>query len=1623
MKGSIVAAALVFLAGAFLSCRELRANPQGGTVAAGSANINSTAPNTLTVDQSSHRVIINWRDFSIGPNEVTKFVQPSSTAEALNRVVTGNPSLLYGTLQANGRVFLINQNGILVGKGAEIDTAGFTASTLDLSDAAFLAGKSLHFSGNSAAAINNLGAITALGGDVFLIAQTVENSGQINAPAGTVGLAAGSDVVLVQRGSERLCVVAGNASAPAAVGVDNAGQIEAASAELKAAGGNIYALAINNDGAVRATGVVNENGHVVLKANGGNIQNSGTLVANNKNGSGGQIVVDGGHNPTSPSTVINSGDVEAQGKATGTKGGTVEILGDDVGLFGNGRVDVSGAAGGGTALIGGGLHGQDPSVSDADRTYIDQDATIAADALSKGNGGTVVVWGNDATAFYGNISAQGGARGGEGGFAEVSGENELIYSGLADLLAPRGATGALLLDPKMITIQTGGPDNISGNEFFTQNPSAAVTIGPDRLIAALNNANVFLQANTDVNINNSVDASGNRAAGTLTVQAGRSIFVADNVAIKVNGGFLARFNDDNATTKYRDPGAGVFSMGTGSSIIAPGRILIIAGGLSADSLGPNTVSANTGDMTLTTLSTTSTKAGDAGGSITLNNNAVAGKNITISGTVTANGADNDAGAGGDGGAITMTATGNLTVNSVTSSGGNGTSGAGGAGGSISLSASGGTLSTLTVGSLLSQGGNSTDAAGGRAGNMTLSANGILNVGAITSTGGNSINDVGGDAGNVSLSGNGGIAVNGLIATQGGTGTSDGSASTITLASQAAITFNNSITASSVSSHSGTTGSGDTTFGAGVQINADSQSYQAGNGTGSATVDLSDNTPAFRNTAGTAEPDAFTYRQDAAMTDANLPDLVQFGGTAPTTYTLETDNGSLTLNAGANVAGSGLILSATGAITFNASLTLASLTSHSGESGLGNTTFGAGVQINADSQSYQAGDGTGSATVDLLGNTPTFQNTAGAAAPDSFTFRQDEAITDANLPVLSQFGGTAPATYTIQSDNGAVTLNAGANVAGSALTLSAAGTITLNASLTLASLDSHSGVSGLGNTTFGAGVQINADSQSYQAGNGTGSATVDLHGNTPMFQNTAGTAAPDSFTFQQDAAIADADLPDLSQFGGTVPATYTIQSDHGAVTLDTGSKVGGSVLTLSASGTLTINDTLNLASLSASGSSIALNGGTITTTGTQTYNSSVTLGNDTVLNGSSVTFKSTVDGSQGLTINGDAVLGGAVGNGTALNSIHVTGTTAMNAQAITTTGAQMYDGAVTLGNDALLISSSGGITFGSTLDGAHQLALAARAGTLTLSGAVGGSTPLTQLDIESANTTVLNADISTSVFSIQSPSIFTGPRVIRADSMNIGDTMTGTGRLTLEPLTDGSSIVLGGSGVSGTLDLTTADLSFITADVLQIGNATAGDITVRGPVRPNVTVLSLENAGSVVENSGSKIAVPQLAIRTAGPVLLAPSGSSGNDIHFLAVQFTGGSAKQRVLVVNNTGAPNLVATVDGVTGINPASSVKFIVNGFGSDSWMEQLASLTYHPMPALTLSTAHLSTNPNVDRKLISSQCGPGCVPTLGVTVPWSTDEETGEPSGWAGKVEDRSPSMSEAWPVFGVAASPAMPQ
>jgi filamentous hemagglutinin family protein len=301
----------------------LLANPAGGAVVAGGATIGSAGA-TLSINQSTRDAIINWQTFSIAGGETTKFIVPNSSSATLNRVVGGNPSAIYGSLQSNGILYLVNPSGIVVGPSGRIDTAGFLASTLDVSNEQFLKGGDLDFSGNSSATVDNQGTIHADSGDVYLIANQVSNEGTITAPHGTVGLAAGSDILFQQAGSQNLFVQATPAGTKRATGVTNAGTIRAAAAELKAAGGNAYALAINNTGVIAATGYKKVNGQVYLTADGGSISNSGKISARQSSGAGGTIALDGSGTSTS-GTVINSGTLDASASISKGHGGSVTV--------------------------------------------------------------------------------------------------------------------------------------------------------------------------------------------------------------------------------------------------------------------------------------------------------------------------------------------------------------------------------------------------------------------------------------------------------------------------------------------------------------------------------------------------------------------------------------------------------------------------------------------------------------------------------------------------------------------------------------------------------------------------------------------------------------------------------------------------------------------------------------------------------------------------------------------------------------------------------------------------------------------------------------------------------------------------------------------------------------------------------------------------------------------------------------------------------------------------------------------------------------------------------------------------------------------------------------------------
>ena len=246
-----VAVAACFVASAAL------ANPTGPAVVNGTATIQQTG-NLLQITNSPN-AIINWQSYSIGAGEITRFLQQSASSAVLNRIISQNPSAILGALQSNGRVFLINPNGILFGAGAQIDVAGLIASTLNLANADFLAGRLRFTDVPGAGSMVNQGNITSVqGGQVYLVGPAVTNSGIITSPKGEVILAAGNSVELVNPGTPNLRV---EIIAPDNQAI-NLGQIVADSGRV-----GIYGGLINHSGTIRAdSAVATDDGRIVLKA-------------------------------------------------------------------------------------------------------------------------------------------------------------------------------------------------------------------------------------------------------------------------------------------------------------------------------------------------------------------------------------------------------------------------------------------------------------------------------------------------------------------------------------------------------------------------------------------------------------------------------------------------------------------------------------------------------------------------------------------------------------------------------------------------------------------------------------------------------------------------------------------------------------------------------------------------------------------------------------------------------------------------------------------------------------------------------------------------------------------------------------------------------------------------------------------------------------------------------------------------------------------------------------------------------------------------------------------------------------------------------------------------------------
>jgi len=291
------------------------ANPTGPSVVAGQAAVSGLGTSQVTITQASQQAIINWQQFNIAPNEVTRFIQPDVRSIALNRIFDQNPSQILGTLQANGTVILLNPNGIMFGPTAQVNVGGLVASTLNLSNANFLAGYYLFQGTGLEGMVKNAGAIQANHDGVYLLAPNVENSGLIVSPGGNVVLGAGKTAFLSNRPDGRGFLAEITAPFGKAVNVK----------DILADGGQVTLAGqvVNQEGLIQANSVRAQQGKIELLA-----KDAVTLSDGSR-------------------TVARGGDDGV------SDGGTVRALAD----LGTGRaefqkgavVDVSGGTGGGNA--------------------------------------------------------------------------------------------------------------------------------------------------------------------------------------------------------------------------------------------------------------------------------------------------------------------------------------------------------------------------------------------------------------------------------------------------------------------------------------------------------------------------------------------------------------------------------------------------------------------------------------------------------------------------------------------------------------------------------------------------------------------------------------------------------------------------------------------------------------------------------------------------------------------------------------------------------------------------------------------------------------------------------------------------------------------------------------------------------------------------------------------------------------------------------------------------------------------------------------------------------------------------------------------------------------------------
>lgn len=455
-----------------------------------------------TIIRNSVDAIINWKQFNIDQNEMVQFLQENNNSAVFNRVTSNQISQLKGILDSNGQVFLINPNGVAIGKNAIINTNGFTASTLDISNENIKA-RNFTFEqtkDKALAEIVNHGLITVgKDGSVNLIGGKVKNEGVISVNGGSISLLAGQKITISDIINPTITY---SIAAPENEAI-NLGDIFAKGGNI-----NVRAANIRNQGKLSADSVSKDkSGNIILSAKEGEAEIGGVISAQNQQ----------------------------------AKGGKLMITGDKVTLKTGAVIDLSGKEGGETYL-GGDERGEGKNgIQLAKKTSLEKGSTINVSGKEKG--GRAIVWG-DVALIDGNINAQGKDIAKTGGFVETSGHD--LFIGDNVIVDAK----EWLLDPDNVTIEapSSGRNEINEDNEYTSGTGVATspkannpsrpTLTNTTLEKILQKGNfVNITANHNIYVNSSINI-GNRGHLILSGKGGRNGGIEINEDITSTGGSL-----------------------------------------------------------------------------------------------------------------------------------------------------------------------------------------------------------------------------------------------------------------------------------------------------------------------------------------------------------------------------------------------------------------------------------------------------------------------------------------------------------------------------------------------------------------------------------------------------------------------------------------------------------------------------------------------------------------------------------------------------------------------------------------------------------------------------------------------------------------------------------------------------------------------------------------------------------------------------------------------------------------------------------------------------------------------------------------------------------------------------